>query len=148
MAATPRGFAASYFDGRLFGLEKSIYNWIEYPEEEEMKTVTVGLMAAVVILWSAQLVRAESGDATAGKASFAKSCSACHGADGNSPKEAIAKMLKAEIPQLGSPAVQALTDADIKKRINEGGVKMKPVKGLSDKDVNNIIAFVRTIPKP
>ena len=112
-----------------------------------MKTVTVGLMAGVVILWSAQFVRAQQGDATAGKAAFAKSCSTCHGADGNSPKEAIAKMLKAEIPPLGASDVQAKSDDEIKKVITEGYLKMKPIKGLSDKDVSNVIAFVRTIKK-
>ena len=113
-----------------------------------MKRVTVGLIAGVVILWSAQFVLAQQGDATAGKAAFAKSCSTCHGADGNSPKEAIAKMLKAEIPPLGASDVQAKSDDEIKKVITEGYEKMKPIKGLADKDVSNVIAFVRTIKKP
>ena len=113
-----------------------------------MKTVTVGLIAGVVILlWSAQLGLAQEGDATAGKATFAKSCSTCHGADGNSPKDAIAKMLKAEIPPLGSSDVQAKSDDEIKKVITEGYEKMKAIKGLSDKDVRNVIAFFRTIKK-
>jgi mono/diheme cytochrome c family protein len=113
-----------------------------------MKKLLVGSIAGVVILWSAQSARAQQGDATAGKTTFTKTCATCHGADGNSPKEAIAKLLKAEIPQLGSSVVQAKSDAEIKKVITEGGIKMKPIKGLADKDVRNVIAFVRTVKKP
>ena len=114
-----------------------------------MKKLLVGWIAgALIILCSAQFARAQQGDATAGKAIFTKSCATCHGADGNSPKEAIAKMLKAEIPPLGASDVQAKSDDEIKKVITEGYEKMKPIKGLADKDVSNVIAFVRTIKKP
>ena len=113
-----------------------------------MNKQSIGLMIGIVILWSAPCGLAQQGDATAGKAAFAKSCSTCHGADGNSPKEAIAKMLKAEIPLLGSGDVQAKSDDEIRKAITEGYEKMKPIKGLSDKDVRNVIAFVRGIKKP
>jgi len=57
-------------------------------------------------------------------------------------------MLKAEIPLLGSGDVQAKSDDEIRKAITEGYEKMKPIKGLSDKDVRNVIAFVRGIKKP
>ena len=113
-----------------------------------MKKKSVGLMTGILILWNATFVLAQQGDATAGKATFAKSCSICHGPDGNSPKEAIAKMLKAEIPQLGSSDIQAKSDDEIRKVITEGYEKMKPIKGLSDKDVRIVIAFVRAIKKP
>ena len=65
-----------------------------------------------------------------------------------SPKEAIAKMLKVEIPHLGAKEVQDKSDADLKKVITEGYEKMKPVKGLADKDVANVIAFIRTLKQP
>jgi len=113
-----------------------------------MKTARVGFIAGVAILLSTQLVLAQGGDAKAGKEIFTKSCTTCHGPDGNSPKEAVAKMLKAEIPKLGSAAVQALKDDDIKKAVTQGFQKMKPIQGLTDKDVRNVIAFVRTIQKP
>ena len=94
----------------------------------------------------ANLARAQGGDAKAGKALYDKSCATCHGADGTA-KEAIAKMLKVEIPHLGSKDVQAKSDADLKKVVTDGFQKMKPVKGLADKDLANIIAYVRTLKK-
>jgi mono/diheme cytochrome c family protein len=106
----------------------------------------VQLGVVVAFLLGTHLAMAQGGDAAAGKAVFNKSCVACHGADG-APKEAVAKMLKVEIPHLGSKEVQAKSDADLKKVITDGFEKMKPIKGLTDKDVTNVVAFVRTLKK-
>ncbi|MBI3935109.1 MAG: cytochrome c [Acidobacteria bacterium] len=98
----------------------------------------------VVFLVGANFACAQAGDAKAGKAVYDKSCATCHSADG-SPKEAIAKMLKVEIPHLGAKEVQDKSDADLKKVVTDGYEKMKPVKGLAEKDLTNVIAFVRTL---
>ena len=103
-------------------------------------SVVVVFLIGIKFAWA-------QGDATAGKAVYDKSCATCHAADG-APKEAIAKMLKVEIPHLGAKEVQAKSDADLKKVITEGYQKMKPVKGLADKDVANVIAVVRTLKQP
>jgi mono/diheme cytochrome c family protein len=108
------------------------------------KYLPYGVMLFFVM--GANLARAQGGDAKAGKPVYDKSCATCHGTDGT-PKEAIAKMLKVEIPHLGSKDVQAKSDADIKKVVTEGYEKMKPVKGLADKDIANVIAYVRTLKK-
>ena len=89
---------------------------------------------------------AEKGNVAAGKEVYMKKCNMCHGPDG-AGKEAIAKMLKVEMKALGSKEVQALSDADMKKVITEGKGKMKPVGGMSDADVTNVIAFVRSLAK-
>ena len=89
---------------------------------------------------------ASAADAQAGKAAYDKACKSCHGATGE-PNAAIAKALKAEMRHLGSKEVQALTDAELKKIIKEGVGKMKPVKSLSDADVENVIAYMRTLKK-
>jgi len=106
--------------------------------------VPFGVTMAFLI--GAHFALAQQGDAKAGTAVYNKSCATCHAADG-APKEAIAKMLKVEIPHLGAAEVQAKSDADLKKVITEGYEKMKPVKGLADKDVANVIAFMRTLKK-
>jgi hypothetical protein len=46
---------------------------------------------------------------------------------------------------LGSKDVQSKSDAELKKIITEGNGKMKPVGGLDDKQVADVIAFVRTL---
>ena len=87
-----------------------------------------------------------AGDATAGKAVFDKTCKTCHGVDGT-PNPNIAKMMKVEIKNLGSSEVQGMSDADLKKTITEGKGKMKPVKSVAGKDIDNVIAHVRSLKK-
>jgi len=106
--------------------------------------LVVGLIVAVGVLVSA----AASGkaDAEAGKAVYTKKCASCHGPDGQA-KEAIAKMLKVEMRHLGLKEIQDKTDADLRKAITEGTDKKKAVKGLSEEELANVIAFVRTLKK-
>jgi len=82
--------------------------------------------------------------ATEGKAVFDKSCKSCHGADGKG-NPGIAKMMKVEMHALGSPEVQAKSDADLKKVVTQGTGKMKGVAGLSAKQVDDVVAFIRTL---
>lgn len=82
-------------------------------------------------------------DVTAGKTAYDTACKKCHGADGT-PNAAIAKMLKVEMKHLGAKDVQAKSDADLKKETLEGVGKMKGLAGV-EKDVANILAFVRTL---
>jgi mono/diheme cytochrome c family protein len=98
----------------------------------------------VAFLFGTHLALAQQGDAKEGKAVFEKRCAPCHGPDG-AGKESVAKMLKVEMPHLGSKEIQAKTDEEIRKIIAEGYDKMPPPKGLVGKDVDNVIAFVRTL---
>jgi len=79
-----------------------------------------------------------------GKAVFAAKCQACHGPNGEG-KASIAKMFNVTMHRLGSKEIQAQSDADLKKTITEGHGKMKPVGGLDDKQIADVIAFVRTL---
>jgi mono/diheme cytochrome c family protein len=99
----------------------------------------------VVLIASAGLALA-AGDAAAGKAVYDKACKSCHGADGTA-NPAIAKMMKVEIKDLGSADVQAHSDADLRKVITDGQGKMKPIKAVAGKDLDNVIAYVRSLKK-
>jgi mono/diheme cytochrome c family protein len=85
-----------------------------------------------------------AGDAAAGKAVYEKACRSCHGADGT-PNASVAKMMKVEMKALGAADVQALKDDDIKKVITDGQGKMKPVKSVTGKSVDDVVAYVRTL---
>jgi hypothetical protein len=54
-------------------------------------------------------------------------------------------MFSVTLPALGSKEVQGKSDADLKKVITEGHGKMKPVSGLDEKQVADVVAFVRTL---
>lgn len=98
------------------------------------------ILAAVLL--AAPLTSAWGAD---GKALYDKSCKTCHGANGEGNAK-IAAMLKVEIRHLGSPEVQAKSDAELKKAIVEGVGKMKPVK-MSSSDTDSVVAFLRTLKK-
>jgi cytochrome c5 len=81
---------------------------------------------------------------TEGKEVYDAKCKACHGASGQG-NPGVAKMMKVEMRALGSKQVQALSDADLKKIVTEGKGKMKPVAGIAAKQVDDVVAFVRTL---
>jgi mono/diheme cytochrome c family protein len=85
-----------------------------------------------------------AGDATAGKVLYEKKCASCHAKDG-AGNPGIAKALKVELRHLGSKEVQAKSDDELKKIVTEGTEKKKPVKGLTDDDLANVIAYLRTL---
>jgi len=87
-----------------------------------------------------------AGDAAAGKETYSKKCSSCHGTAGEG-KDTLAKMLKVELHPLGSKEVQDQSDADLKRVIAEGKGKMKAVAGVDAKTVDDLIAYLRTLKK-
>jgi mono/diheme cytochrome c family protein len=108
----------------------------------------VGLIAALVltIAVATPFLLAGKGDPEAGKGVYTKRCAACHGPTGEA-REAIAKSLKVEMRHLADKAIQEKSDDDLRKAIVEGTDKKKPVKGLSDDDLANVIAYLRTLKK-
>ena len=104
------------------------------------------VMAAVLFAASASISARPAGDSAAGKDVFLKKCKTCHGEDGHG-NEGMAKLLKTTITPLDSDEVQKKSDAEIKQTILEGKGKMKPIKDLTDADISNVIAFVRTLKK-
>ncbi|MFQ5664306.1 MAG: c-type cytochrome [Terriglobia bacterium] len=103
-----------------------------------------GLILLVAVAIPAMLVG--KGDAAAGKTVFAKKCARCHGKMGEG-KPAIARMFKVELRHLGANEVQAKSEAELRQDITQGTGKMKPVKGLNDADLANLIAHLRTLKK-
>jgi mono/diheme cytochrome c family protein len=85
-----------------------------------------------------------SAGAPEGKPIYTAKCQGCHGAAGEG-KAAVAKMFSVTIPALGSKEVQGMSDADLGKVITAGHGKMKPVGGLDDKQVTDVVAYVRTL---
>jgi predicted CXXCH cytochrome family protein len=99
--------------------------------------IVLGLAAA-----AANTVQAA--DANAGKAVYQKSCKSCHGPDGT-PNAAVAKMMKADMKDLKSSDVQAMSDEDLKKVIANGKGKMKPIASISGADADNVAAYVKSL---
>jgi mono/diheme cytochrome c family protein len=103
------------------------------------------LAAVVLATCAAPAIQTKAaGDLAAGKTIYENKCMICHGADGQG-KTGYAKAMKLEPAQLSSDKVQKKSDAELKKIITEGSPsgKMKPIKGLSEADITNVIAYVR-----
>lgn len=79
-------------------------------------------------------------DAAAGKAVYATKCKSCHGADGEG-NPAIAKAMKVEMKPLGS------STADVKDVVAKGQGKMKPMPAVAGADLDNVVAYVKTLKK-
>ena len=103
-----------------------------------MKIVTIATITLAACLGLAYAGAPE------GKPIFAAKCQACHGPNGEG-KPAIAKMFNVTMHPLGSKEIQAKSDADFKKTITAGQGKMKAVAGLTDAQVDDAVAFVRTL---
>ena len=106
----------------------------------------IAVSAMVLAAPQAWMLADGKGDPQAGKSVFQSTCRTCHGNQGEG-NPAIAKALKVTIPNLGSKEVQSKTDEEFKKAISEGKGAMKPVPGLSSKQVLDVVAFVRSLQK-
>lgn len=86
------------------------------------------------------------GNTAAGKTVYEKNCKSCHGADGHG-NPAMAKVMKVTMRGLNSEEVQAKSGQELEKDIVEGIGKMKPTKGLSEAQIVDVIAYVRSLAK-
>jgi mono/diheme cytochrome c family protein len=104
--------------------------------------VLLALALALVLsgstLWAA--------DAAAGKAVYASKCQTCHAADGNG-NPGLGKALGVTWKPLGGSDVQGMSDDDLKKVVSAGKGKMKPVASVTGADLDNVVAYVRTLKK-
>jgi mono/diheme cytochrome c family protein len=85
-------------------------------------------------------------DVGVGKTNYDKSCKTCHGPDG-AANPAIAKMMKVDMKDLKSPAIQAMSDDDIKKIITDGRGKMKPVTAITGPALDDVVTYIRSLKK-
>jgi mono/diheme cytochrome c family protein len=104
-------------------------------------TIRTLTMLATMICMASAAQFAQAASATAGQAVYKAKCQMCHGADGSG------NLPKAKANPLGGATAQALSDADLKKAVTAGTGTMKPVAGVAGADLDNVIAFVRTLKK-
>ena len=89
-------------------------------------------MTAVIVSFTAAL--GFGADAVAGKPVYDSKCKMCHGAEGHGA--AMAK-----IPIAGTPV------ATTKSAVEKGKGKMKPVATVTGSAIDNVAAYVASLPK-
>ena len=109
-------------------------------------------MKKIIMLASiAGFAAALTASAADGKALWTQHCALCHGADGKGQTN-IGKRLGCK-DYTDAKVQDALTDAAAVKAIKEGlkdkdgKTVMKPTAGLSDEEVNALVAYLRTFKK-
>lgn len=107
------------------------------------------LALALAALASGQTpARPRLSDAELGRRIFLVRCAACHGADAKG-SAAFARQVGAYSPQsldLTSERAQALTNAQLERRIQDGHGKMKGFQGkLAPSELSAVVAYLRLI---
>jgi mono/diheme cytochrome c family protein len=89
----------------------------------------------------ASIVRAAPGpDSAASSATFRTKCAMCHGPDGSG--SAVGRSMN--VPDLRSPVVQKLPDAQLAQIISDGKGGMPSFKSsLSEDQIHSLVAYVR-----
>lgn len=92
------------------------------------------LTSAVIFLAPALAATASAGDAAAGTRLYAANCSSCHGAD--------LAGIPGTFPAL-TDVGKRLDPGQVKEKIRKGGGLMPPFGHLSEKDIEDIAAFLK-----
>ena len=109
-----------------------------------------GAVAVGILMLAPAL--AYAGDAQKGKALFGQVCATCHGAMGKGDGAAAAALTPKPRDLSDKAYMSKLKDADIAKILKGGGAAvgksplMPPYAG-SDADIQNLIAYIRTLAK-
>jgi len=81
-------------------------------------------------------------DRAADSAAFRTKCAMCHGPDGSG--SAVGKSMN--VPDLRSPEIQKLPDAQLAQVISEGKGGMPPFKSsLSEDQIHSLVSYVRSL---
>ncbi len=98
---------------------------------------------AGLTLFVVSIVQANPGpDSAASSATFRTKCAMCHGQDGSGSE--VGKSMN--VPDLRSPAVQKLPDAELAKVISNGKGGMPPFKNsLSEEQIYALVAHIRSL---
>jgi len=110
--------------------------------EVRVSTVLTALVGALLLL-PVSTLRANSGaDSAASSAMFRTKCAMCHGQDGAG--SAVGKSMN--VPDLRSPVVQKLPDAELAQIISNGKGGMPSFKSsLSDDQIRALVTHIRSL---
>ena len=92
------------------------------------------------------LLSSSSYGAEAAKTLFSSRCQSCHGADGKG-NQTMAKALQTTIPDLTAKDIAKKSDAEVLEALSKGRGKMPPQTGLSDKELKDLVVYVKSLSK-
>jgi mono/diheme cytochrome c family protein len=101
------------------------------------KPIRTLLMLTAAVSLASTLAFADSGEAT-----YKAKCSTCHGSTGT-PSPGIAKMMG--VKPASDPSVKSMSVAEMIAVVKDGKGKMKPVAGLTDPQIKDVVTYFRTL---
>ena len=102
------------------------------------KTIRSLVVLAAAVSMAGSLSFAQS----AGEATYKAKCQMCHGATGT-PSPGMAKMMG--IKAASDPEIKKLSEADMAAAVKNGKGKMKPIAGLTDSQVKEVVTYFRSL---
>jgi mono/diheme cytochrome c family protein len=97
-------------------------------------------MRSTVVLAATVLMACAMSFAQSGEATYKAKCQSCHGATGI-PNPGLAKLLG--VKPVTDPEIQKLTADQMAATVKNGKGKMKPIAGLTDAQVKDVVAYYR-----
>ncbi len=101
------------------------------------KTIRTLLVLTATVSLAGALAFADSGEAT-----YKAKCATCHGSTGT-PNPGIAKAMG--VKPASDPSIKSLSVAAETSAVKNGKGKMKPVAGLTDAQIKDVVTYFRTL---
>ncbi len=110
-----------------------------------MKKMRLSQRIALFCLITALALPSLASAQAKGQDTFKAKCAMCHGADGSGSTPMGKSM---ELKDLGGPAIQSMSDADLTAAVTNGKGKMPAYKGkLTDAQISDVVSYVRSLKK-
>jgi mono/diheme cytochrome c family protein len=100
------------------------------------------MIRSVLVLTAAVSLAGAVAFAESGDAIYKTKCASCHGSAGT-PSPGMAKMMG--IKPVSDASVKSLTVAEVTAAVKSGKGKMKPVAGLTDAQVKEVVTYFKSL---
>jgi mono/diheme cytochrome c family protein len=105
-------------------------------------TILTGLVATLMLLPTSMVRANPAPDSAATSATFRTKCAMCHGQDGGGSE--VGKSMN--VPDLRSPVVQRLPDAQLTQIISDGKGGMPPFKNsLGEDQIHDLVTYIHSL---
>jgi mono/diheme cytochrome c family protein len=100
------------------------------------------MIRSLLVLTAAVSLAGSVAFADSGEATYKAKCASCHGSAGT-PSPGMAKMLG--VKPVSDPSVKSMTAAQMEAVVKNGKGKMKPVAGLTDAQIKDVVTYFRSL---
>lgn len=97
---------------------------------------------SLLVLTAAVSLAGSVAFADSGEATYKAKCASCHGSAGT-PSPGMAKMLG--VKPVSDPAVKSMSVSEMEAVVKNGKGKMKPVAGLTDAQIKDVVTYFRSL---